>query len=161
VVVLDKPELHRRTLSPSLSLRKKGTPSRTLLRSLPPPKIPLGELTVPRRPRMARPHWERLVVAPGPPHRRSGRGAAARCVTPLPSPVGAAVTHPHLDRRPRFDHRYPFILIKSELFNQSSMTQVRYWIDKISIIHFNFYGWENVSLHDLISRVHLRFNGPC
>jgi hypothetical protein len=50
LVVLDEPELHRRMLSPLSSLRKKGTPSRTLLRSLSPPKIPLGEFVIPRRP---------------------------------------------------------------------------------------------------------------
>jgi hypothetical protein len=35
LVVLDEPELHPRTLSLSLSLRKKGTPLRALLRSMP------------------------------------------------------------------------------------------------------------------------------
>jgi hypothetical protein len=34
-MVLDEMELHRRMLSPSSSLRKKGTPSRALLRSSP------------------------------------------------------------------------------------------------------------------------------
>jgi hypothetical protein len=137
LVVLDDPELHRRTLSPSLSLRKKGTPLRALLRSPPPPNIPTGEFTVPRRPRRARPHRERLAVVPGPPHRSSGRGAAARCVAPPPSLTGATVSRPRLDRRPRLDHKCPFILIKSEPFNQSSMTQVRYWSDKISAVRFN------------------------
>jgi hypothetical protein len=142
-VVLDEPELHRRMLSPSLSLRKKGTPSHALLRSPPPPKTPLGEFTVPRHPRRARPHRERL----------------ARCLAPPLSPAGAAVSHPHLDRRPRLDRRCPFVLIKSEPFNQLSMAQVCYSIDKISTVRFNFYGRENVPLHDLISCVYLRFNG--
>jgi hypothetical protein len=118
LVVLDEPELHRRTLSPSPSLRKKGTPSRALLRSPPLPKIPLGEFIVPRHPHRARPHRERLVVAPGPPCRSSGRGTAARCITPPLSPAGAVVSHPHIDQRPRLDHRYPFVLIKFEPFNQ-------------------------------------------
>jgi hypothetical protein len=43
-MVLDEPELHRRMLSLSPSLRKKSTPPRTLLRSPPPPKTPLGEV---------------------------------------------------------------------------------------------------------------------
>jgi hypothetical protein len=43
LVVLDEPKLHWSTLSPSLSLRKKDTPSRVLLRSPPPPKNTLGE----------------------------------------------------------------------------------------------------------------------
>jgi hypothetical protein len=47
---LDEPELRWRTPSPSPSLRKKGTPSCALLRSLPPPKIPLGEFAVSRHP---------------------------------------------------------------------------------------------------------------
>jgi hypothetical protein len=47
---------------------------------------------------------ERLAVAPGPPCRSSGRGVAARCVAPPPSPVGAAMSCPHLDRQPRLDH---------------------------------------------------------
>jgi hypothetical protein len=50
VVVLDEPKLHRRTLSPSLSLRKKGTPSCALLQSSLPPKIPIGEFIVSRHP---------------------------------------------------------------------------------------------------------------
>jgi hypothetical protein len=62
--VLDEPELRRRTPSASLNLRKKGTPSHALLQSPPPPKTPLGEFTVPRHPRRARPHRERLAVAP-------------------------------------------------------------------------------------------------
>jgi hypothetical protein len=40
LVVLDESELHRRRISPLSSLRKKGTPSRALLRSPPPPKNP-------------------------------------------------------------------------------------------------------------------------
>jgi hypothetical protein len=40
LVVLDEPELHWRTLSPLLSLRKMDTPSRALLRSPPSPKNP-------------------------------------------------------------------------------------------------------------------------
>jgi hypothetical protein len=159
--VLDKPELHQRMLSSSMCLRKKGTLSHALLRSPPPPKIPLGQFTVLRHPRRARPCRERLTIAPGPPRRSSGRGATTRCVTPPPSPAGAAVSHPRLDRWPRLDRRYSFLLIKSESFNQSLMSQVRYWIDKISAVHFNFYGRENVPLRDLISHVHLRFNGPC
>jgi hypothetical protein len=46
--VLDERELRQRTPSPSWSLRKKGTPSRALLRLPPPPKIPLGEFAIPR-----------------------------------------------------------------------------------------------------------------
>jgi hypothetical protein len=53
LVVLDKPELHWRMLSPSPSLRKKDTP--------------LGEFIVQLCPRRARPLQERLVVAPRPP----------------------------------------------------------------------------------------------
>jgi hypothetical protein len=126
LVVLDEPELHRRMLSPSSSLRKKGTPSRTLLQSPPPPKIPLGEFAVPRHPRRARPHRERFAVAPKPPRQSSGRGATARCVAPPPSSARATVSHPRLDRQPKLDRRYPFVLIKSKMFNQSSMTQVHY-----------------------------------
>jgi hypothetical protein len=40
LMVLDELELHQSTLSPSLSLRKKGTPLHALLRSPPPPKKP-------------------------------------------------------------------------------------------------------------------------
>jgi hypothetical protein len=160
-MVLDEPELQRMMLSTSPSLRKKGTPSRALLQSPSPPKTPLGEIVVPHHPRRPRPHRESLAVALKPPRWWSGHGAAARCIAPPPSPTGAAMSHPDLDHWPRLDHRYPFVLIKSELFNQSSMAQVCYWIDKISAVHFNFYGWENVPLHDLISRVHLRFNDPC
>jgi hypothetical protein len=160
-MVLDEPELHRRMLSLSLSLRQKGTPSRAMLRSPPPPKTPLGEFTILRRPRRAKPCHERLIVAPRPPHQGSGRGTTARCVVLPLSPVGAVVSRPRLDRRPRLDHWYPFILIKSESFKKSSMAQVRYSIDKISVVHFNFYGRQNVPFRDLISRVHLRFNGPC
>jgi hypothetical protein len=98
LAVLDEPELHQRTLSPSLGLRKKGTPSRALLQSPPPPKTPLGEFAIPRCPHRARPHRERLVVAPRPPRRRSGRGTAAQCVVPLPSQGKAVVNHPRLDR---------------------------------------------------------------
>jgi hypothetical protein len=116
-----------------------GTPSHALLRSQPPPKTPLGEFTIPRRPRRARVRRERLVVAPEPPHRSRGRGTAAWCVVPPSSLAGAAVSHPLLDRWPRLDRRYPFALIKYEPFNQSSMTQVCYWIDKILIVRFNFY----------------------
>jgi hypothetical protein len=128
-MVLDELELLRRTLAPSPSLRKKGTPSPALLRS-PPPKTPLGEFTIPRHPHRARPHRESLTVAPRSPHRSSGRGATTRCVAPPPSLAGAAVSHPRLDWWPRLDHRYPFVLIKSESFNQSSMAQVRYSIIK-------------------------------
>jgi hypothetical protein len=63
--VLDEPELRRRMPSPSPCLRKKGTPSRALLQSPPPPKIPLGEFAVPCHPRRARPHRRRLAIAPG------------------------------------------------------------------------------------------------
>jgi hypothetical protein len=103
LVVLDEPELHRRTPSPLLSLRKKGTPSHALLRSPPPPKIPLGRFAVLRHPCSARPHQERLVVAPRPPYRCSGHDTATRCVALPLSPVEAAVSHPHLDQRPRLD----------------------------------------------------------
>jgi hypothetical protein len=68
LVVLDEPEPHRRTLSQSPSLRKNDTPSRALLRSSLPPKIPLGEFIVPRHPHRARPRREMLAVALGPPH---------------------------------------------------------------------------------------------
>jgi hypothetical protein len=147
-VVLDELELHRRMLSSSSSLRKKGTTSHALLRSSLLPKIPLGEFTTSGHPCRARPHREMLVVAPGPPHRSSSHGAAAWCVAPSPLPIGAAVSHPRLDQWPRLDHRYPFILIKSDPFNQSSMAQVHYLIDKISAARFNFYGRENVPLRD-------------
>jgi hypothetical protein len=93
--------------SPLSSLRKKGTPSRALLRSSPPPKIPLSEFAIPRHPRRGRPHRRRLVVALGLPHRSSGRGAATRCVAPPPSSTGAAVSHPCLDRRPRLECEIP------------------------------------------------------
>jgi hypothetical protein len=125
-------------------------PSRTLWRS-PSPKTPLGEFTVLRLPRRARHHQERIVVALGPPRRSRGHGAAARCIVPPPSPTGATMSRPRLD---------PFVLIKSEPLNQSSMTQVRYWIDKISTVRFIFYGRKNVPLRDLILCVHLRFNNP-
>jgi hypothetical protein len=97
-----------------------------MLQSLPPPKIPLGEFTVPPDPHRASPHRERLVVALGPPHRSSSYGTAARCIAPPPSLVGAAMSRPRLDRWPILDRRYPFVLIKSETFNQSSMAQVHY-----------------------------------
>jgi hypothetical protein len=119
-VVLDELELHRRTPSLSPILRRKGTPSRALLRSLPPPKIPLGEFAVPHRPRRARPHQRRLVVAPGLPRRSSSRGVAARCVAPPPSPAGAVVSHPLLDRRPRLEREIPL-----HIFNLSRRSQNR------------------------------------
>jgi hypothetical protein len=103
LVVLDEPELHRRTPSPSPSLRKKGTPSHALLRSPSPPKFPLGEFVIPRHPRKARPHRERLVVAPELPCWSSGRGTTARCTAPPPSPTGAVMCHPCLDQRLRLD----------------------------------------------------------
>jgi hypothetical protein len=105
--VLDEPELRRRTPSLSSSLRKKGTPSRTLLRSPPPPKIHLGEFTVPRRPCRDRPRQRRLTVSPGLPRRSSGHGTAARFIAPPPSPARAAVSHPRLDRRPRLECEIP------------------------------------------------------
>jgi hypothetical protein len=151
-MVLDEPKLHRRMLSLSSSLRKKATPSRAMLWSLSPPKTPLGEFAIPHHPRRVRPHRERLAVAPGRPTR-------VAAVAP-PSSAVAAVSRPRLDWWSRLDRWYPFILIKSKPFNQSLMAQVRYWIDKISAVRFNFYGWKNVPLRDLISRVYLRFNGP-
>jgi hypothetical protein len=139
---------------------RRTPPLHALLRSPSPPKSPLCEFIVSHSPRRAGPHQERLAVAPGPPRRSRGHGAATRCITPPPSPVGAVMSRPCLDQRPRLDCWYYFIIIKSEPFNQSLMAQVRYWIDKISAVHFIFYGRENVPLHDLISRVHLRFNDP-
>jgi hypothetical protein len=129
--VLDEPKLPRRMPSPSPSLRKKGTPSHALLRSPPPPKIPLGEFTVPRRPCRARPHRRRLIIAPRLPHRRSGRGAAARCVAPPPSPARATVSRPCLDRRSRLEREIPlhvFNLSRSSenqrlSFNESPWTR--------------------------------------
>jgi hypothetical protein len=116
--VLDEPELCRRTPSPSPSLRKKGTPSHALLRSPPPPKIPLGEFIVPCCPRRARPHRRRLDVALGLPRQSSSCGIAARCVTLSLSLVGAAVSHPRLDRRPRLEHE---ILLR--VFNLSRRSE--------------------------------------
>jgi hypothetical protein len=111
--VLDELELCRRTPSPSSSLRKKGAPSRALLRSPPPPKIPLGEFTIPRRPRRARPRRRRLTVALGLPHRSSGRGTADQCVAPPPSLARVAVSRPRLDRWPRLEREIPLrILIR-------------------------------------------------
>jgi hypothetical protein len=103
--VLDKPKLCQRMPSPLPSLRKKGTPSRALLWSPPPPKIPLGEFAIPRHPRRARPRQRRLVVAPRLPHRSSGHGVATRCVAP--QPAGAAVSRSCLDRRPRLEREIP------------------------------------------------------
>jgi hypothetical protein len=111
------------TLSPSLSLRKKDTPSVALLRSLPPPKTTLGEFAIPCHPHRAKPRQEWLVVAPGPPHRSRGHGIATRCIAPLPSPAEAVVCHPRLDQRPRLDRRNPFIFIKSEPQIKESMTE--------------------------------------
>jgi hypothetical protein len=93
--------------SPSSSLRKKGTASRALLRSPPLRKIPLGEFTVPRYPRRARPRRRRLTIAPGLPRQSSGCGATDRCVAPPPSPAEAAMSHPRLDRRPRLEGEIP------------------------------------------------------
>jgi hypothetical protein len=109
--VLDEPELRQRTPSPSPSLRKKGTPSHALLWSPSPPKIPLCEFAVPRRPRRARPHWRRLAISPGLPRQSSGRGTTARCVAPPPSPAGAAVNCPHLDRRLRLEREIPLCVL--------------------------------------------------
>jgi hypothetical protein len=67
----------------------------------------LGEFTVPRHPRRARPRRRRLTIAPGLPHQSSGRGAAAQCIAPLPLPIGAAVSRPRLDRRPRLEREIP------------------------------------------------------
>jgi hypothetical protein len=103
--VLDELELHRRMPSPSPSLRKKGTPLRALLRLPLLPKIPLGEFTVPRCPRRARSRWRRLTVVLGLPRRSSSRGTTARCV--VPSPAGATVSRPCLDRRSRLEREIP------------------------------------------------------
>jgi hypothetical protein len=128
-VVLDEPKLHRRTLSPSPSLRKKGTTSHALLRSPLPPKIPLGEFAIPHHPRRARPRRERLPIAPGPPRRSSGRGIAAWCVTPPPLPAGAAVSRPHLDERPRLEDQIPF-----DSFNPSRRSSDgRSWFNEVSM----------------------------
>jgi hypothetical protein len=118
--VLDKLELHRRMPSPSPSLRKKGTLSRALLRSPPPPKIPLGEFTVLHRHQRSRPHRRRLTVAPGLPHRSSSHGAAARCVVPPLSPAGAVVSRPCLDRRSRLERE-----ILHHIFNLSCRPENR------------------------------------
>jgi hypothetical protein len=118
--VLDEPELYQRMLSPSPSLRKKGTSSHALLRSLPPPKIPLDEFTVPRRPHRARPHRRRLAIGPGLPRRSSGRGTAARCVTSPPSTIRAVVSRPCLDRRPRLEREIPL-----RVFNLSRRSENR------------------------------------
>jgi hypothetical protein len=106
------------SLSPSL--RKKGTLSRTLLQSPPPPKIPLGEFTVPRCPRRARPHRRRLTIAPGPSRQSSGRGTVARCIAPPPSPAGAVVSRPCLDQRPRLEREIPL-----RVFNLSRRSENR------------------------------------
>jgi hypothetical protein len=118
--VLNESELRRRTPSAPSSLRKKGTPSHALLRSLPPPKIPLDEFIIPRRPLRTRPRRRRLTVAPGLPHRRSGCGAVARCVAPPPSSVRAVVSHPLLDQRPRLEHKIPL-----HIFNLSHRSENR------------------------------------
>jgi hypothetical protein len=118
--VLDELELHRRTPSPSPSLRKKGTPSHALLQSPPLPKIPLGEFTVPHLPHRARPRRRRLVVAPRLLRRSSGRGAAAWCVVPPPSPAGAAVSRPRHDRRLRLEREIPL-----HVFNLSRRSENR------------------------------------
>jgi hypothetical protein len=118
--VLDEPELRQRMPSPSSSFRKKGTSSRAPLRSPLPPKIPLGEFTVLRRPHRARPRQRRLTVALGLPHRRSGYGAAARCVAPPPSLVGAAVRRPRLDQRSRLERE-----ISLHVFNLSRRSENR------------------------------------
>jgi hypothetical protein len=118
--VLDEPELRRRVPSPSPRLRKKGTPSRTLLQSPPLPMIPLGWLTVPRHPHRARPHRRRLAVAPGLPRRSSGRGVTAQCIAPPPSLTGAAMSHPRLDQRPRLEREIPL-----RVFNLSCRSENR------------------------------------
>jgi hypothetical protein len=64
LVVLDELELHQRMLSPSLSWRKKDTPSHVLLRSPPPPKNPLGE-----SPPRATPLGQDLIENGGSKHR--------------------------------------------------------------------------------------------
>jgi hypothetical protein len=86
-------------------------PSCALLWSLPPPRTPLGEFVVPCRPCRARPHRQRLAVAPGLPHRSKGHGSTVRCITPPPSPAGAAVSCPHLDRRPRLEREIPLCVL--------------------------------------------------
>jgi hypothetical protein len=111
--VLDEPELRRRTPSPSPSLMKKGTPSRALLWSPPALKIPLGEFTIPRRPRRARPHQRRLVVAPG-----CLAGVAA--VAPVPLLTGNVVSCPRLDLRPRLEREIPL-----RIFNLSHRSENR------------------------------------
>jgi hypothetical protein len=134
--VLDEPELRRRTPSPSLSSRKKGTPSRALLRSLPLPKIPLGELVVPRLPHRARPHRRRFTKAPGLPRGSSGRGTAARCVAPLPSAIKAAVGRPCLDRRPRLEREIPLCIF--HLSRRSENRRLSFneslWTDELAAV---------------------------
>jgi hypothetical protein len=135
--VLDEPKLYQRTPSPLPSLRKKGTLSRALLWSPPPPKIPLGEFIVPRRPRRARPHQRRLAVAPELPHRSSGHGVATRCVAP--QPAGAAVSCSRLDRRPRLEREIPLSVFnlshrfenRQLSFNESSRTRGLAAVDPI------------------------------
>jgi hypothetical protein len=97
------PESPYRELLPSTKIGASRPPSRALLRSLPSPKTPVGEFAVLRRPCRARPRRERLAIAPEPPHRSRGHGAATLCVALPSSPAGAVVSHPRLDQRPRLD----------------------------------------------------------
>jgi hypothetical protein len=87
--------------------------SRALLRSPPPFEDPLGEFPWMRHVHRVKPRRKWCPVARATP----GSGE------PPPWPH---LSHPCLDRRPKLDRRYPFVLIKSESFNQSSMAQVHY-----------------------------------
>jgi hypothetical protein len=114
-------------------LEEEGTPSRALLRSPLPPKMPLGEFTNPRRPRRARPRRRRLAVAPGLPHQCSGHGATARCVTPPPSSARATVSRPRLDQQPRLEREIPlhiFNLNRNLRTDGSHLMRVRGLMDR-------------------------------
>jgi hypothetical protein len=97
------PERPHCDLPSSPKIGARWPPSRALLQSPPPPKTPLGEFTVARRPRRDRPHRERLAVALGLPRQSRGHGAIAWCVAPPPSPAGAAASRPTLDQWSRLD----------------------------------------------------------
>jgi hypothetical protein len=102
-LLLDAGESPHRELLPSPKIGASKPLSRALLRSPPPPKTTLGEFATLCCLRRARPHWERLTVATGLPPRSKGHDAAARCDTPPLSLAEAAVSHSHLDQRPRLD----------------------------------------------------------
>jgi hypothetical protein len=92
----------------SLKVGASRSPSCALLQSLPILKDPLGEFPSMRRVCRVKPHRKQCPVA----HVTPGSGEPPPLTTTPPRQP--YLSRPHLDQRPRLDHWYPFILIKSE-----------------------------------------------